>query len=341
MENSFLYKEIHEQPDVVENLLSTQLAAANRLTDAIQERGINHVLIAARGTSDNAGRYAKYVFGSINGLTVALAAPSLFSIYKTPPRLEGALVLGISQSGKSPDVAQVIAEAREQRCLTAALTNDSNSLLASKAEHVFDLSSGIEHAVAATKTYSAELAAIALISAVLSGEKSHIDDLLQMPDKIRKSLILAQNIPARVERYRYMERSVVIGRGFNYATAFELALKLKELSYTIVQPYSSADFKHGPMAILEQGFPVILIAPKGEMYHNIREFQSLLLERGAEVIAISNNEDVLENAHTPIVLPDDIPEWLTPIVSIVPGQIFSMALAHTRGFNVDSPRNIS
>ena len=340
MENSFLFQEIQEQPKVITEFLGTQAGAMKKLVEAIKQQKISHVVIAARGTSDNAGRYAKYVLGALNGLTVALATPSLFSIYKTPPKLQGALVLGISQSGKSPDIAAVLEEANKQGCLTAAITNEADSLLANIADHVIDLSAGVERAVAATKTYTAELAAIALLSIKLADDDIRYAELAAIPEKMKITLDLADNIHRLVERYRYMEQSVVIGRGFNYASAFELALKLKELTYTIVEPYSSADFRHGPMAILEPGFPVILIASAGALSGKLAEFQAMLAKMEAEVIAISNDKEILRQAQTKLPLPADIPEWLSPLLAIIPGQIFALSLAYTRGLNVDVPRNL-
>ena len=341
MKDSQLYKEIQEQPAVIGRLLATQAGAMAALAGAIQARGLNHLVIAARGTSDNAGRYAQYVLGALNGLTVTLATPSLFSIYQRPPDLRGALVLGISQSGQSPDIVAVLAEARRQGCLTAALTNEPASPLAATVDHLIELCAGAEKAVAATKTYTAELAAIALLSSLLSEDMAQREELARLPEQVAATLALAEGVPALAERYVYMRHSVVIGRGFNYATAFELALKLKELTYTIVEPYSSADFRHGPMAILEPGFPVILIGPSGALTARLREFAGLLTERGAELIVISDDEALLGSGQTRLGVPAGIPEWLSPAAAIIPGQLFALALAHSRGYNVDAPRGIT
>ncbi len=338
--NTNLYREIHEQPDALRRLLDKEEATALALADLIHGRNIDHVVIAARGTSDNAGRYAQYVLGAINGLSVGLAAPSLFSIYHRPPRFGNALVLGISQSGKSPDIVSVLAEARRQGALTAALTNRPASPLADQADVVIDLQAGDEHAVAATKTYTAELAAIALISAALSGTAEQREALLAVPEAVAATLSMNEAVAAIAPRYRYMQRCVVVGRGYNYATAFETALKLKEMTYTIVEPYSSADFLHGPLAMIEQGFPVLVIAPSGVMAAEMADFVRTLQERQAEVIAISDADELLALARVPLVLPSPVPEWLSPITAIIPGQLLAMHLAHTRGNDIDSPRGI-
>ena len=338
--NTNLYREIHEQPDALRRLLDKEEATALALADLIHGRNIDHVVIAARGTSDNAGRYAQYVLGAINGLSVGLAAPSLFSIYHRPPRFGNALVLGISQSGKSPDIVSVLAEARRQGALTAALTNRPASPLADQADVVIDLQAGDEHAVAATKTYTAELAAIALISAALSGTAEQREALLAVPEAVAATLSMNEAVAAIAPRYRYMQRCVVVGRGYNYATAFETALKLKEMTYTIVEPYSSADFLHGPLAMIEQGFPVLVIAPSGVMAAEMADFVRTLQERQAEVIAISDADELLALARVPLALPAPVPEWLSPITAIIPGQLLAMHLAHTRGNDIDSPRGI-
>lgn len=336
--DSFLYQEIHEQPQVLSRVLDAEKERIAQLASAIQERQVSHIVIAARGTSDNAARYAQYLFGAINHRTVALATPSLFSLYRQPPRFGNALVLGISQSGRSPDIVAVLAEARRQGVLTAAITNCPDSDLAGEAKYIVDLHAGPERSIAATKTYTSELAAIALLSASLADDAEMMSALQQVPGVAATTLSMAAEIGQVAPRYRYMQHCVVVGRGYNYATAFELALKLKELTYTVVEPYSSADFLHGPLAMIDAGFPVIVIAPSGVMLPQMQAFAQAVIERGAEVIAISDNLEMLELARVPLALPQAVPEWLSPITSIMIGQMFTMYLAHTRDYDVDHPR---
>ncbi len=340
LNESNIYREIHEQPTALTHFLGNAPATMAALVEEIRAREITHVVIAARGTSDNAGRYAQYVLGAYNRLTVALATPSLYSIYERPPLFHNALVLGISQSGKSPDIVGVVDEARRQGALTAVITNAPDSTLAQHGDHVIDIMAGPELAVAATKTYTNELAAIALLSAMLADDEERLAELIAVPSAVTQTLQNNELFALNVPRYRYMNRSVIIGRGFNYATAFELALKMKELTYTLVEPYSSADFLHGPMAMIEDGFPVIVIAPSGAMLPEMRTFVAALTDRRAEVIAISDDEQLLESARTPLPLARPVPEWLSPITAIVPGQLFAMHLAHARDFNVDAPRGL-
>ncbi|NJN83217.1 MAG: SIS domain-containing protein [Caldilineaceae bacterium] len=339
-EGSFLYAEIHEQPEVLQTLIDVELPAIDSLAKAVRKRDVHHVIIAGRGTSDNAGRYAQYLLGAVNRLPVGLATPSLFTIYDRPPRMRDALVIGISQSGKSPDIVAVLDEARRQGALTAAITNFGDSNLARSAEHVINLRVGLERSLAASKTYTGELLAIALLGALLAEDGQMVAELQQVPEAVAQVLTINDHVAHVAERYRYMRDCVVIGRGFNYASAFELALKLKELTYTIAEPYSSADFLHGPLALIEHGFPALVIAPKGAVLPEIQSFLRVLHERGAETVVISDDAVTLEMARIPLPLKASTPEWLSPITAIVPGQLFAMHLAHTRDYDPDHPRGL-
>ncbi len=339
-ESSYLYSEIHEQPAVLQQVLDQEGLAVRRLAAAIRQRAIDYIVIAARGTSDNAGRYANYLFGAVNGLPVALATPSLFTIYKQPPKFKNALVLGISQSGKSPDIVSVLAEARRQGALTAAITNEPESDLAAQADHLIALHAGTERSIAATKTYTSELMALALLSATLADDTTMLADLARVPDAVANVLTVSDTVRTLAQRYRYMQDCVVIGRGFNYATAFELALKLKELTYIIAEPYSSADFLHGPLALIEHGFPALVVAPTGIMLPELRAFLQVLRQREAESIVISDDEATLAEARIPIPLRASLPEWLSPLAAIVPGQLLALYLAHARDYDPDHPRGL-
>lgn len=340
LEQSHLYREIHEQPSVLNALFDREWPVIKRLAHAIRARAVDYVVIAARGTSDNAGRYAQYLLGSVNQLMVTLATPSLYSIYDRPPRFGNALVIGISQSGKSPDIVSVLAEARRQGALTAAITNFPASSLGQQCEHVITLHAGEERSVAATKTYTASLAAIAALSTELAGDEQMCADLLAIPAKIEAELSLSPQIGVLTERYRYMRDCVVLGRGYNYATAFEFALKLKELTYTLAEPYSSADFMHGPLALIEHGFPALVVAPSGVLLQEMQQFMHTLRAREAEIVAISDDADTLALGRTSIALPAGVPEWLSPITAIVPGQLFAMHLAVVRDYDPDHPRGL-
>lgn len=340
MTDSIMQHEIQEQPAAVERFLADQAAAADRLANDLRARDIGYVLIAARGTSDNAARYAQYVFGAFNRIQVALATPSLYTLYGTPPDLRGALVVGISQSGQSPDIVSVLAAGRAQGRPTLAITNVPDSPLAQAADWVLPLGCGVERAVAATKTYTTSLAALALLSTALSGNDQHRSELAQVPRWMRHTLRNIEPVLGRVERYRYVGRSAVIGRGFNYATAFEVGLKIKELTRVVTESYSSADFLHGPISVLEPGFPLIVVAPSGQTLDDLAAFAAEAKRRGAELIVISDSDQVLSLAQLPLVLPAGIPEWLSPLMAVLPGQLFAMHLAAAKGLNVDAPAGL-
>lgn len=337
---SHLRKEIHEQPQVLSTLLERERENAWRIAAALGKREIQYVVVAARGTSDNAARYGQYLLGSYNRWTVALATPSLFSVYGEPPVLEGALVVGISQSGQSKDIVSVLAEGRRQGVPTLAITNDPDAPLAGQADFVMPLHAGTERAVAATKTYTAQLGALALLSCALGEDSDRLAALERIPQKVGQVLEDEERVARAVERYRYMETCVVLGRGYNYCTAFEIALKLKELNYLIAESYSSADFMHGPIAVVGSGFPALVVAPSGPMFETMRRFSLELESRGAELLVISDQDTLLAEAVTPLPLPAGVPEWLSPLVAVVPGQLFALHLTLAKGNDPDQPAGL-
>ena len=337
-----LHSEIFEQPGRLASLLDHQKQSVLEIAKAIQSHHVQYAFLAARGTSDNAGRYANYLWGAHNRLPLALATPSLFTYYQSPPRLNHALVVGVSQSGQSPDIVSVLEEARKQNCLTIAITNAPDSPLAKVADFVLDIQAGPEKAVAATKTYTTELMAIAMISTALNNAKERWNELASVSTWAEQTLALDNQIAQMAQRYRYMSQCVVLGRGFNYATAFEWALKLKELTYLIAEPYSSADFQHGPIAMIEGGFPVLSVAPSGKVHDSMLDMLTRLRrQKDAELVVISDEADTLALAQSPIPLPPQIPEWLTPLVSIIPAQLFACHLTQAKGYDTEKPRNIT
>ncbi|MDW7755318.1 MAG: SIS domain-containing protein [Brevefilum sp.] len=341
IQKTHLYQEIHQQPEVIGQLVSHPQEAILALADQIRTRGIKQVFIAARGTSDNAGRYAQYLLGAHNRMVVTLATPSLFTIYRQPPDLSGTLVLGISQSGKSPDIVSVLAEGKQQGALTVAITNVTESDLAQVSDIVLDLTAGEEVSLAATKTYTSQLTSLAILSAELDPSEQRCLDLAKLPQQVADTFKIEADVDSLAERYRYMTHCAVIGRGFNYASAFEFSLKMKELTYTIAEPYSSADFLHGPVALVDRGFPVFVVAPSGMMIPEMHALVKKVQDRFAEVIMLSDHPDLLNMAKHTMALPQGVPEWLSPITAIIPAQLFAMYLAETRGLDVDNPRGLN
>lgn len=335
-----LLSEIMEQPAVLRGLLQEEWPHIRRVAEAIRQRDVRFALIAARGTSDNAAVYAKYVWGVHNDLPVALATPSLYTLYGRPPRLNQALVVGISQSGMSPDIVSVVEEGRRQGMLTLAITNAPDSRLAQAAEWVISCRAGEERSVAATKSYTAELLCIALLSVALAEDAPRLAEAQAVPAAVEATLGLAPQIARRAERYRYLTDCAVVGRGFNYATAFEVALKVKELNSVGANPYSSADFMHGPMAVVGRGYPVIAIAPSGCVYDDLARLIAALREREAELIVISDRGELTARAQLPLRLPVALPEWLSPVAAVVPGQLLAYELALAKGLDPETPRGL-
>lgn len=336
-----LKDEIFEQPAVLQNWLDTQWETAQRIARVIRERRVEFVFLAARGTSDHAGVYAQYVWGALNRLPVAFAAPSLFTRYGGWPRLKNALVVGVSQSGQSPDVVSVITEGRQQGALTLAITNAPASPMAREAEFTLDVHAGLEQAVAATKSYTAELLAVAALSAALSAEAAQEAALRRIPSAVAQALRLDAEAERIAGQHQFMNHCVVLGRGYNYATAQEWALKLKELAYVFADPYSAADFQHGPIAIVEHGFPVLALAPRGAVMDDVLALLRRLRDKHeAKLLVLSDVEAALELGHSALRLPADVPEWLMPLVSIVPAQLYCYHLTRAKGYDTEAPRGL-
>lgn len=336
-----LHAEIFEQPVILDALLARQGEHIQGIASEIHSLSPSYIFLAARGTSDNAGRYANYLWGAMNGLPVALATPSLFTLYRQPPVLKRALIVGISQSGQSPDITSVLEEGHRQGCQCLAITNAPDSPLAQAADYVIDIQAGKETSVAATKTYTAELMAIAMLAVALRADKVLAGILERTPEWLSRTLELDAVLQQKAERYRFMSHCAVIGRGYNYSTAFEWSLKLKELAYVVAEPYSSADFLHGPVALVERGFPVLAVAHSGMVFQDVLDLlRRLRQELLAELVVISDSEAALALAQTPLSISEGIPEWLSPLISIVPAQLFAYHLTRARGLDPDQPRTI-
>ncbi len=336
---TLLDREIASQPAMLARLLDRELGHIAAIIEALPS--FEYVHIAARGSSDHAALYASYAFAALAGYPVSLATPSLHTLYRTPPRLAGALVVGVSQSGQSPDILAVLEEGKRQGRPTLAITNDGASPLAVLADHVVELGMGREESVAATKTYTAELAVIAAFAARWSGDNAHVEELRRLPEQLAAALTRDETESARVaSSYAAMDRCAVIARGYNHATAFELALKLKELTYVIATAYSSADFRHGPIATIEPGFPTFLVAPSGATLADMLDLGAELRRREANLIVISDAAEALALATTALPLPQGTPEWISPIVAVAPGQRFALRLALAKGLNPDVPRGL-
>src|SRR5947208_9193301 len=359
--------EIQEQPAALRRALNSAVDPARQVALEAKQRDVDVVIIAARGTSDHAGLYAQYLFQYLNGIPVALATPSLYTLYGTSLKLGRALVIGISQSGESTDIVEVVARSREAGALTVGITNQEGSQLTTAAQHTLLCNAGPERSVAATQTYTTTCAVLALLSACLSGREPLRRGLKRLPHPVAAALKCEEQVVRVAERYVHARDCVVLGRVFQYSTARETALKLEETCYVVSTPFSTADFKHGPAALVDRGLPVIVFAPPGRTSADSLELLQWLRENGADCLVVTEDERMQELATTSIrlelptlatgVTPTtlgtggrndsakdvraSLAELLAPIPYIIPGQLFAKYLALYKGLNPDQPRSLT
>jgi glutamine---fructose-6-phosphate transaminase (isomerizing) len=338
---SWVESELREQPAALDRFLAAETAHATEIVRAVLREDVRYLLIVSRGSSSNVARYLQYLFGTVNRMTVGFATPSLYTVYDAPPRLGPAAVVGISQSGASPDVVAVVAEAKRQGRPTLAITNDARSALAAAADWVLPLHAGEERAVAATKTYLSSMCAVALLSSIAAGDVDRLRGLHELPEVVVRQIDRSCAVADRLDRYADAESGSVVARGVNYGTAFEIALKIRELSGAAFEAFSAADLLHGPIAALKNGRPAIVIAPGGRTLASMRAAIEKMRERGAEVIAISDDQEFLATAETALPLVEGVPEWLSPLVTVIPGQVAAVRLATLSGADVDSPAGLT
>ena len=339
---SRMLDEIRQQPEALARTFASELKRIEKFRSAVAKKKPKLVVIAARGTSDNAAQFGRYLIEITTGIPVSLAAPSIQTAYEASLDYRGALVIGISQSGESTDTNVVLRNARLGGAVTVGITNEPKSALASIAEYVFLVRAGREKSVAATKTYTGQLMLLYLVAHAL-GAKFRLTDVEAIPDLASTALTLERDITDLAGRYRFMHHAVVVGRGLNYSNAFEFALKMMETSYVVAERFSSADFLHGPIAMVEPNFPVFLFSPAGPTWPSMKEMLIRLRDLKAETVVITDrsNAPAANLAPRVIVIPSRIPEIYTPIPYIIPAQLFAAALAREKNLNPDQPRTLS
>jgi len=327
--------EILAQPEMMRQIEATWDDDVDRLRRLLTPPSA--VLIAARGTSDNAARYAKYLWGMQNGLPIALAAPSLYTGYNSAPSIpDDWTVVAISQSGASPDLRAVLASDGYRTNDRVAVTNEMASPLANAASVIIALGAGTELAVAATKTYTAELAAVLKLSEAWGAERRGIGGVAAAMEQTIES---EASISQAAEVVAGMESCAIVGRGLNMATAYEWALKITETSNVSAHPFSSADFSHGPIAMADRNTPVLAVVDDDAFASpTTAMIQTLRAERQTPVVLISTLQET--EADAVIRLPNLSVE-LNPLVAAVAAQLFSYHLARARGLDPDSPRGLS
>ncbi len=319
--------EIQEQPEALRRALSGAVDPARQVAQEAQQRNVDVVILAARGTSDHAALYAQYLFQYLNGIPVALATPSLYTLYGSSLRLGRALVIGISQSGESTDIVEVVGRAREMGALTVGITNQEGSQLAITAQHSLLCHAGIERSVAATKTYTTTCAVLAMLSASMPGGELLRDNIEQLPELAAAALKSEETVKRVAERYVHAHDCVVLGRVFQYSSAREMALKLEETCYVVATPFSTADFKHGlseDVRLLEQATRSILL-----------ELPTLTKGNARGTGGIEGESYAAKDAQMSVA------ELLAPIPYIIPGQLFANYLALYKGLNPDQPRSLT
>ena len=326
-------REILEQPEVAARVLERQWGAASRLGRELRRRDVRFAVLAARGTSDHAATLGKYVFGCELGVPAALAAPSIATLYKSRLRLKGAAVIGVSQSGRSPDIVEFLRQAARRGAITIGITNDPASPIARAARHCLFLEAGPERSVAATKTFTAELLCLYLLAAGWAERRRGAQllmDLGKVPDAIRNALGREERIAAEAAKARRVERCVVIGRGYAYPVALETALKLKEAAGVFAEGASAADFLHGPigMARRQAGgrFRALLLFSRGPGLPSMRRVERRLSRAGAAVLRLG---------------PPAVPDRLSPFPLAVWGQLAAYHLALAKGRDPDRPEGLT
>ncbi len=342
---SRMLEETREQPHALAKTLEEGAAALRDLRRHLETNRPRLVVLVARGTSDNAAQFGRYLIEITTHIPVSLAAPSVLTLYASPVDLREVLVVGISQSGESTDTNAVLADARSRGATTLGITNVPDSTMAEISAYTVLVRAGKEESVAATKTYTCQLMALYLVAHVLGGEVS-FDALRRLPQWVEEVLEVEERVGEIAERYMFMTRAVTVGRGLNYANALEFGLKLMETCYVVTERFSSADLMHGPIALVEHAFPVFAFAPSGVTWQSISTVLDMLEEVKAETLVItdeSNSEACAKPARL-IRLPSAPGNWsgpqdlYTPIPYVVPAQLFAAQLAEIKGLNPDRPR---
>jgi glucosamine--fructose-6-phosphate aminotransferase (isomerizing) len=335
-----MLEEISEQPNALERTIQEERSKIARLGKFLKQRDIDLIVLVARGSSDNAALFGRYLLEITTGIPVSLSAPSVYTIYGARLKLNRALVIGVSQSGEGEDINRVLENARSCGAYTVGITNEPASSMTGLVDETLLMHGGRERSVAATKTFTGQMMLFYMLAAEFAN--ANVPFAYQaIPEFVERALEQKPAILELVQRYVFMENCVVVGRGLAYANAYELALKLMETCYVVAERFSSADFLHGPVAMVERHFPVILFAPPGVMLPGVKSLIERLRELHAETLAITSDLDAAAACTRSIIMPREIDEFVAPIPYIVPGQLFAALLAEAKGLNPDSPRSLS
>lgn len=346
-------EEIRQQPDTLERTLAEEWPRTEQLRRYFKDHPVSLIILVARGTSDNAAQFGRYLLEICTGIPVSLAAPSVYTLYRSSVQLRNAAVVAISQSGESTDTNMVLERAKAAGAFTIGITNEAESTLARLAHHTFLVRAGKEQSVAATKTYTGQLLCMYLLAHAI-GASIVREDLEHIPAWAAAALDTEEEISRRAERYAFMQHAVCIGRGLNYANSFEFALKLMETCYVVAERFSSADLLHGPIAMLGNAFPAFLFCPAGVTRKSTEELLNKLQTLKVELFLITDRSNqeaaqaIASAKGTTLVIPAEIkgktelPEDVfTPIPYIIPAQLFAASLAEVKRLDPDRPRTLS
>lgn len=336
-----MWKEILEQPMALESCRDKNSHAIKKIVGTIKNKNISQIVLAARGTSDHAAVYGKYVMELLLGIPVSLAASSIFTIYNGKLNFNNSLVICISQSGKAADVLEVLKCAKENGAVTVGITNNPDSEIAALPEFFLNCEAGPEKSVAATKTFSTQMYLLASLAAEWAENRLIAKEISLLPDKLSSVFEVTESIENKVDRYRFMNECFVLARGINYAVSLETALKIQETTYVRAKAFATSDFQHGPIAMIDRDIPVIIFAPDGPSYADVSNMASKLINENIETIIISNRQEILRTGTTAFSIPETSNDIISPFFNVIVGQMFACRLAIVKGLNPDSPRGLN
>ncbi len=335
-----MIEETRQQPQA----LARTLQAVDGLADYLAGRQPRLVILAARGTSDNAAQFGRYLIEITTGIPVSLAAPSVVTLYRAGIDFRGVLVVGISQSGESTDTNAYLREARRRGASTVGVTNEDNSTMARECEYVIHAHAGREESVAATKTYTCQLMAMYLLACSLGG-CCRREALERIPECVGEVLQLEPLIAATTAEFKGISRALCVARGLNFANAMEFGLKLMETCYVVAERFSAADLMHGPIAMVDQGFPVFAFAPAGVTWPSVSDVIHRVRELKAQTLIVTDWPPAAQEGQAILLppapaAPPGLEDLYTAIPYIVPAQLFAAHLAAIKGLNPDQPRTL-
>jgi glucosamine--fructose-6-phosphate aminotransferase (isomerizing) len=335
---SLMLQEIEEQPAVLERTINAEREKITRIGDHLRSKDIDLIILVARGSSDNAALYGRYLLEVSTGIPVSLCAPSIYTLYNAKMRLNRALVIGVSQSGEGDDINHVLESSKLSGAFTLGITNEPASTMAKIVDETLLIHAGRERSVAATKTYTGQMMHFVLLANAIGDKRLAFNEI---PELVQKSLEVKVRVEEAAQRYVFMDNCVVVGRGMNYGNSYELALKLMETCYVVAERFSSADFFHGPLAVVERRFPVIMFAPNGVTKPSSVDLINRLKELGADCLTITNDSEMASLSPLSLQLSSNMDEMLSPIPFIVPAHLFAAMLSEAKGLDPDAPRSLS